>query len=328
MKKIVLCAALLSSALQASDALAFGKSRGQPLDPGGEGRIRADSAVPKDQVNRLKQDLVWLQTLRSDATQSEFLSVMGLESSQPEQLQSWLYDRVHYLVNGNFIPSAKTVSPVLGRNFSYPNPGVLPEMELPVIQSPGHSSGYSSGQPLVHAEHEAKIVMANIGSALYLAGKKAGVLLGMSLDGIGNVPLTSPRTGVIMVGEGLFFDGYFGADVPPESTVRSAFRMETFFHEARHSDGNGKSLGFLHALCPAGHDYAGINACDRNLNGPYTVGALMLEHMAANCTDCSEKDRSIMQVLALDNRNRLLSQKDGQPAVSRDAAPEGVFERL
>ena len=147
-------------------------------------------------------------------------------------------------------------------------------------------------------------------------------LIGIKFRGVGRVPITSPRTGIIQIGDGLFHDGFFREELPKDSVVRKVFRIQTFFHEARHSDGTGKSIGFLHALCPPGHAYAGVNACDRNSNGPYTVGALMIEQLEKACPNCSTLEKETLQMLKLDGRSRIIPQKDGQPAQKWDAAPE------
>jgi hypothetical protein len=242
---------------------------------------------------------------------------MGLYDASPESLEHWLYDRVHYMLSEDFKPNLWNVSPVLGSSFEYPNPDVLPDFEQP---QPGLQS-------LAALNDEAKVVMANLGSALYMAGKSSKILLAAKVDGVGKVQVTSPRTGIIMVGEGLFFDGYFPPGTAADAPVKSAFRMATFFHEARHSDGNGKSLGFVHALCPEGHDYAGLNACDRSSNGAYSVGAAIEAHMASNCNDCSEQEREALRVMSLDSTSRIIPRKDGQPADRWDASPEGNRER-
>jgi hypothetical protein len=85
-------------------------------------------------------------------------------------------------------------------------------------------------------------------------------------------------------------------------------RAETLFHEARHSDGHGKTLGFLHAKCPSYHDYAGLPACDLSTNGPYTIGALMFKYIMDSTADKStEKTKKIQQLIYLDIANRTLS---------------------
>jgi hypothetical protein len=298
------------AALASPEAWAFGRGMGQQL-----ATLRAEKSVPARQIEALRNDFEWVKTLRQGNTNPEMLRIMGLESAAPDQLAGWLSERVHYLISESFEPSAWNVLPFLTMTPEFPNPGVIPEIEMP-----------PNPEKPKEGETRGMTVMANLGSALYLAGKMGNVVMGLRLSGIGRIPVKSPRIGAIQIGEGLFHKDVFGEEIPSHSPVRSAFRMATFFHEARHSDGNGKSLGFLHGLCPADHDLAGLGGCDRNLNGPYTVGALMQEHMVVHCSNCSMAEREALRVMALESRSRLISQKDGSPAVEWDATPEGKFE--
>lgn len=346
-RAVVWCgaASALVVSVGSESAFALGRGRGQALTT-----IRAEKTVPQEQMKTLRADFDWLATVKPEQTDPEMLRVMGLKDAEPASMSGWITDRVHYLLSEKFEPKLWNLLPFFFKSFSYPNPGVLPDIEKAedqkiqarIAEKAAEFSLDSGNQSELENDHEAdndkgepvdrkksssaKVVMSNMGSALYLGGKTLGIVMGVRMKGIGRIPVTSPRTGVIMVGEGLFYDGYFGSDIPKDSPVRSGFRMATFFHEARHSDGNGKSLGFLHGLCPAGHDYAGLGACDRNLNGPYTVGALVQEHMAANCSSCSEREREALRVFALESRSRIISQRDGQSPTEWDAAPEGSFE--
>jgi len=323
MKSFSYLSLIVLAALSAGNqAHAFG--RAQPL-----GTIQAESAVPKEQIELLRKDFDWLATLKTETPTDEFRQVLEMNDATPANLSGWLNDRVSYLIAENFKPSLLNIRPYIFKKFEYPASD-LPELELPpeAKTSPVlDPNNLPEGKPEdeAKAEPKGKVVMANLGSALYLGGKMSKLLLGIKLRGVGRIPVTSPRVGIIQVGEGLFYDGFYGESVAKDSPIRKAFRMSTFFHEARHSDGNGKSMGFLHALCPPGHDYENMNACDRNTNGPYTVGALMDEHLAKTCADCSEAERETIRLMGLESRSRILPEKDGSPATAWDAAPEGNF---
>ena len=82
----------------------------------------------------------------------------------------------------------------------------------------------------------------------------------------------------------------------------------------------------MHMTCPKGHDYEGQPACDESLNGPYTVGALMMTEMAKACEEnCSEKDKSTLKMLVLDSANRIMATTHrDEAATDWDATPERV----
>ena len=314
--------ALLATLSTAPSAHALG--RAQSL-----GTIQAENAVPKGQLALLSQDFEWLGTLQDLPPTQEFREVLGLESAAPASLSTWLSSRVRYVVAEDFKPSLLNIRPYIFKKFDFPMTE-MPDLEfprnaenIPLIDPNTLPEGTPEGAD--EPEAGGKVVMANLGSALYLGGKMSNVLLGVNLRGIGRIPVTSPRVGIIQIGEGLFHDGLFGKEIPNDSPIRRTFRMSTFFHEARHSDGNGKTLGFMHALCPRGHDYENSNACDRNINGPYTVGALMDEHIARACTECSEVEREAIRLFGLESRSRIISSRDGSAPTAWHAEPEGQF---
>ena len=82
----------------------------------------------------------------------------------------------------------------------------------------------------------------------------------------------------------------------------------------------------MHTNCPAGHDYAGQPACDENLNGPYTVGTLMMAEMSKACEEnCSEKDKETLKLLVLDSASRILTTTHkGEVSKDWDARPESL----
>jgi hypothetical protein len=170
-----------------------------------------------------------------------------------------------------------------------------------------------------------------VGIAYYYMGKgaKNPELLGYKFTSVrGNalLKITSPRVGIVKVGEGLF--GITPYIENPASIANAWFRIATLFHEAHHSDGNGKSLGFSHAVCPEGHKYFNYNACDRETNGPYAVGAILLKQARATCmaqyaanpnSGCNPKEAEVIANLMVDSVSRILP---GTTMI--DPRPEGL----
>ena len=165
------------------------------------------------------------------------------------------------------------------------------------------------------------MVMQNLGAALYILGKEHSTLIGFKVPDGDIVAVRSPRTGIIQIGEGLF-QNHDPSSKNLDSMSNRLFRLATFFHEAHHSDGNGESLTFEHALCPAGHLYAGYHACDRNLNGPYTIGATVMRMFANNCSECSVKQTEEMQLDSLDSFSRIIVQTMNDPTMEAEESAQ------
>lgn len=252
--------------------------------------IQFDSSIPDDQYNLMAQDLEDLQKFEFTRPDSKLLSVMGLRDSSPRSMLNWLKDRVHYIVGEKFKPARQVRSET--KNQAFPFDHESSDVDFNILD-------LFSSKPVV--------VMSNVGGGLYALSKDAHTIYSFAIPGLDDVTLTSPRTGIIQIGKGLFNKNIAGlGDEPAQSKVRFAFRMGTFFHEARHSDGHGKSLTFPHAICPAGHEYEGSPACDANLNGPYTVGAHFFNSLARSCRDCSSHDLEMIRIQALDSFSRVL----------------------
>jgi hypothetical protein len=110
----------------------------------------------------------------------------------------------------------------------------------------------------------------------------------------------------LQIGAGLFASELAINRIDENAVANSIMRLSFIFHEARHSDGNGPSLGFTHSLCPKGHDYENELACDESLNGAYSVGASMAREMMMACQDnCSERDKEMLKIFILDSYNRI-----------------------
>jgi hypothetical protein len=121
----------------------------------------------------------------------------------------------------------------------------------------------------------------------------------------------STRIGIIQLGPAFL-------RVPPE------IQAGVLLHEARHSDCTGGiwnsdiqriiqgedpvgvSCGHLHVICPVGHGYAGLYACDEEAWGAYSVNFLYWAAVAGACDHCTEEERVLTEASALDAATRIL----------------------
>lgn len=247
------------------------------------------SDVPSDQKKLLNSDLDLLKSVSFTDESNEAVNIFKTPINGTN-LELWLAQRSKIIVPESFELSESTIK-VLDRNYAFPN-FEMPELKAGKSTVPGGS---------------VKTVMSNIGSALYLISKKSSALLGVEVNGVGKIAGTTPRIGLIKIGDGMFMPlmrKSGGTDF--QSYANSLSRLSVFFHESRHSDGNGKSLGFVHAICPEGHNYAGYNACDENLNGPYTIGAIFTKSTVNNCEKCSEGEKEALRNQYADSFNRVI----------------------
>ena len=166
-------------------------------------------------------------------------------------------------------------------------------------------------KPEVFAQEDAFIVMQNLGTAIYLAGKKKNILAGMYIAGKQFV-IDSPRVGILQFGPGHFNQRTVGS-VGRTNNLSSSFRrLSTIYHEARHSDGHGETLGFQHVNCLSGN-YQGQPACDKYSNGPYSAGLIILEKLAPLCDDCSYDEKEGLAMLIADLHTRVQEKAFGDP---------------
>lgn len=253
--------------------------------------------VPKDQRKMLEGDLERLAETSLLVKDPIISRVMDI--SQPvtnKNLLSWLSQRVRYIVNEDFDFESKYY--IEKRAYAYENPGLLPD--LPKLVKDPEVDARPDGSRV-------STVMTNLGGALYIAGKSSGALLGLKIPGVGKVPVSSPRSGVLMVGKGLF--QLRGSKESKVTDVDASYlRLSTLFHEARHSDGNGKTLGMMHVPCPKGHNYEGFAACDFSLNGSYSVGAQTGKMFAENCKTCTAAQKEVLRLDYLDSFSRVVTE--------------------
>ena len=268
-------------------------------DAGSYGNIYFDAALTAKERGAFVTAMAYLDQTPLTNANADLLNILHVGGSSAS-VHGWLEDRVQYIVNDDTDGSKLGKSDL--RGFSYPNPGVY---------------GSPDGKFANH-EDGPQTIMLNIGAALYTTGKQQSFLWQINGDGMGEKLMTSPRTGILMVGEGLFM-----APAKYPNFVK-IFHLGTLLHEARHSDGNGKTAGFFHANCtsddPDMAPYKGKAACDHSTNGPYTIGALATQALMNSCASCSETEKNALYGLYLDYKSRVI--RDGQTQ-AWDDAPEG-----
>lgn len=276
---------------------------------------------------KIEKDMSVLSNLKfQDPDDNKTLNLLGLSTLNAETLTDWLNTRVNYIIEENAFSIlkllVKKVITIEKEDVHFPNENIIPYALDPNNQM--------LSQP-TEAKEAAFVVMSNVGAALYMAGKEEQkvyalkVSRGLLKKGI-KVSIESPRAGIIQVGEGLFMKGLSVNRENQESIANSINRLGTFFHEARHSDGNGVSLGFTHSLCPKGHELENAPACDENLNGPYTIGSAVTKELLKACAEsCTEREKEILTIIILDSQNRIIkTTKKGLPTTNWDSRPESL----
>lgn len=309
-------------------------SVGMTLPAAAQARVILYSAdVPANQASLLEGDVK--KALDIDQNDADLLKKsMGQTDISAAAIQKWLTDRVGYVI-GEDEDFRRKLS-IVKEKYAYQNPGVFPDVEEPQEEQPAtpgmqpqavETDGPQTPQapeadPQATEEGGPMVVMGNMGAAFYHLGKEKGILVGYNFTQAGKskvVAITSPRTGIIQIGEGLFKILVNKKDIAAYSNAY--FRVSTLLHEAHHSDGNGKTLGFFHALCPKGHAYENVNACDRNSNGPYMVDAAYMKQARTTCIaakTCTAAEAELMATLAVDSFSRVIDKGVW------DARPEGL----
>ncbi len=261
--------------------------------------IQFSSLIPAYQKEALESDLLKLKSWELVPTEydSELMQVMEVDSLNSDSLIAWLEERVGYIVSEDFDRDNDFID--LDEWFSFPNPYIYPS--------------FGDEDTSVEADPNQKLytVMANIGVAKYLLDKSKRDLFGINFrseDGDVVVPLKSPRVGLIQIGEGLFHQKLLVNKDDINAESNSIMRLITLFHEARHSDGNGTSLGFFHAVCPKGHRYQGKSVCDKARNGAYAVDGLLTLKLIQSCQTCTEDETALLTERAQNSLDRVLQE--------------------
>lgn len=272
--------------------------------------ILLSKSINSEYAEKIKSDLILLDgfPFKKNAS-SDRVRVMQLNDINSESVSRWLNTRVHSIVQESaqsfFNLYLLQIISLQKNEVEYPNSDIIPfSMTNPL-------SNNESDQTESDLSNKELTLMSNLSANIYILGKSKKELYSVKisrgqLKKPYNVKVISPRSGIIQIGDGLFDPEFTVNPENPEAISNSILRLATLFHEARHSDGNGLSLGFTHAFCPPGHDYEGSAACDENLNGPYTIGKLMLTEMSNSCEECSERDKQLFKLIVLDNANRIL----------------------
>ncbi|WP_412471802.1 hypothetical protein [Halobacteriovorax sp. RT-1-4] len=250
------------------------------------GGIYFDSTVPANQLHSLKGDLSYLYQLKMDNTDNDFSSYFELEEVSGPFLYNWIYNRVKYIVGQDYN--------VRGRNYVTKRGHTFPATPLPGSSSFNNTDAFGG-----------VVVMSNIGAGLYLSGKKSKLLKGTKINR-NKVFATSPRVGILQIGEGLFLDSIL-VNKETDSEANKIKRLGTLFHEARHSDGNSEHIGFNHHTCPEGHTLYGFSACEKYGNGSYQLEAIATKNLLLNCSTCSVEDKTKLEASIADAFDRVLT---------------------
>ncbi len=275
-------------ALLTSPAIwAMGRSLGSHSD------VHVHSTVTHRQFQLMRTDISRLNGSKfpDSPQQTETARLMGLAHFNGTELLNWAHDRVQQVVGESF-PSESHAATATKADWVYPNGNLLPFIE-----------------PSSRTANSGQIAMSNIGAGIYLRGKRESTLYSVELSFLHHLRITSPRAGILQIGDGLFAARYSPNIERDDAISNSVHRLATLFHEARHSDGNGQSLSFFHAVCSAG-PYQGIAACDRNLNGPYTIQARTTQAMAELCkseSHCTDAELESLRLEYLDAYSRVIS---------------------
>lgn len=259
--------------------------------------LKYASDVLPGQSSRLNEDLIYLDSIKFNDVDGEAKRLFKVPEFNAENLQPWLQERARVVVGENFQLDESSIL-VMNTGVTYPKPNEFPELGS-IRQSVNQEVEQPSG-PMV--------IMSNMGGVLYLFGKQNQVQMGLKVDGVGDVEIKSPRAGIFKIGEGLFVPiASVKGFKDPAARLYSFFRLGTLFHESRHSDGSGKTALFAHAVCPSGHDYQGMPACDTPANGPYRIEALMMKSISQGMTDLNPAEKEVLALFQLDAESRVLS---------------------
>lgn len=308
-------------------------------------KVTVVQGVPFDQANALKRDLNLLKAMTFNTKTDEIShSILGLTKISPDVLHDWLLDRVSYVVGEKFdvnnrleVSNQKVIYPKMFERPDFMADYIVEDKEeatkklFHLEDLENITAEEKAGTEKENEEEKdsgVMTVMSNLGAGIYNLGKDnrilVGVNVGPNLREKEIVPVLSPRVGIIQIGKGLFHPNLTITPDQPNNLANSINRLGTLFHEARHSDGNGKSLIFGHAVCPSElKEYAGFAACDRNLNGPYSVGVATILEMAKNCkTRCTEAETEVLAMITLDSAARIIKDRSGTTPKKWDDSPE------
>jgi hypothetical protein len=271
------------------------------------GGITFDKSVPEEQVRILQDDMRYLYALPVQKGSPDFKIMAGFSGFSGPVYHNWIINRIRYVIGQEMNPYREFS--IVAENYQHENPDEFPNV------------GFAAGAAATQKQGRKAVLSAsNMGVIFYSLGKEGKMLLGVQI-GDNMISISSPRIGILQIGEGLF-QLTSKANSELAAPVNRLIRMATFFHEARHSDGRKKEAGMLHVACPEGHAYAGLAACDQMSNGPYAIDGNMLKIFSENCRECSTPEKEALRLSALDRFSRIL----GKNPI--DASPEGKFKEI
>lgn len=247
------------------------------------GGIYLDSSIPSEHVQLLKSDFTYLYNNKSELVDSEFQSMAELSKVDGAHMYNWIFNRAKFIVGEDYS--------FTGRNLVKKKGHIFPATPVP----PSVANRMQS--------YAGTIIMSNSGAELYLTGKLEKTLKGIRLDR-NDVFATSPRVGILQIGEGLFAERFL-INKDKESEANKIKRIGTIFHEARHSDGHSEHIGFIHSDCPPGHLLSGLPACENYANGSYSLEAVALKNLLLNCNTCSIEDSTKLTASIADALGRV-----------------------
>lgn len=258
-------------------------------------KVTYDSSVPQKERELVELDLKTLHW----ATPSDVpgKSILGLSEISRDSLSGWLQKRFRY---------------VIGVNYEYEK--LLTAKKI---------SDQDYHKMIFSKISETGSLMLNLGAVIYsLAEQTSPSRLSVMQIQNQSVVIDSPRVGVILIDEIYkFHDEIEGLRGNIESLVNSILRLSIFFHEARHSDGNGDNAGFPHVECDSG-DFEGDFSCDDSSNGANSVGKVLLQSLISSCSDCNENEKMKIQLWISD-----LSLRVNSNAIEKDPRAERKSKR-
>jgi hypothetical protein len=254
------------------------------------------SNINGDTQESIKQAIEKLDEIPLQNPSPELLRVMAIDSADPRSLRNWLSDRVKVLVSEFDFSQALSVEL---DDVTYPYANDLPDF-----------GGGGRDKPNFRSEDQGITLMSNIGTVGYFTGKISRSLLSIDIPGVGNLSLKSPRVGLVQVYE--VFDSI------PAGRIKNFLLLTTLFHEARHSDGSARHLGFFHSLCAQGSDLEGLTGCDNYGNGAYALESELIKNFINACKSCATNEKEFLQLLYLDAKSRV------QGTQFFDPRPEGL----
>ncbi len=262
-------------------------------------KIIFSNKVKRSQKVAIQEDLKWFREIQfKRKPDPRTLAILDAKMINQQFLADWLFARVQYIFDKNELSEYELNRKleVINLNYKYPFPDIFPS----AIYGNNYVESRDNGT-----------VMTNVGTGLYLSGKLDKTLLSYTMKDeekkLHKIEISTPRQGLIRLGKAFWLEA---SHRERNNVEYRALRMATLFHEARHSDGHGESLGFLHSICPEGHDFEGERACDSSTNGPYSVDAYLTYEMAFNCKECDLETREILKLRVLDSLSRVTADGD------------------